>query len=63
MKKGGFLERCMLATLPAIAALLMRVIHRLNRCEILDEERVAALRGAREERETRGRDREDGGRG
>ena len=44
MKKGGLLERGMLATLPAIAAVLMRVIHRLNRCEILDEERVTALR-------------------
>lgn len=44
MKKGGLLERSMVAILPRIAAVLMRVIHRLNRCEILDEESVQLLR-------------------
>ncbi|MDZ4185397.1 MAG: lysophospholipid acyltransferase family protein [Desulfuromonadales bacterium] len=44
MKKGGLLERFMLAIVPVFAALLMRLIHRLNRCEILDEEGLAALR-------------------
>jgi hypothetical protein len=44
MKKGGLFKRCMLVTLPPIAAGLMWVIHRLNRCEILGAERVADLR-------------------
>ncbi|MBE0504852.1 MAG: lysophospholipid acyltransferase family protein [Desulfuromonadales bacterium] len=44
MKKGGFIERGMMALLPPVAALLMRLIHKLNRCEILDAERLAALR-------------------
>jgi len=44
MKKGGFIERGMMALLPTVAALLMRLIHTLNRCEILDAKRLAALR-------------------
>lgn len=46
MKKGGFLERCMLATLPGVGAFLMRVIHKFTRCETLDEEAVHAVRCA-----------------
>lgn len=44
MKRDGLLERSMVTLLPPVAALLMRVIHRLNRCEILDEVSVQALR-------------------
>lgn len=44
MKKGGLLERTMLALLPAIAATLMRLLHRLNRCEILGSQELEALR-------------------
>lgn len=44
MKRGGLLERVMVTILPRIAALLMRAIHALNRCEILGEEEVHALR-------------------
>lgn len=44
MKKGGLLERTMVKVLPPLAALLMRIIHRLNRCEILNEESLQGLR-------------------
>lgn len=44
MKKGGLLERSMIAILPAVAAFLMRFIHKLSRCEILGEDAVHALR-------------------
>lgn len=40
MKKGGLLERALLATLPRIAAVLIRSIHALCRIEILDEQTV-----------------------
>jgi lysophospholipid acyltransferase (LPLAT)-like uncharacterized protein len=44
MKKGSLREYLLLATLPRIAAMLMRIIHGLNRCEILDEDQLHPLR-------------------
>lgn len=44
MKQGNFLQRCISATLPPLAAALMWSIYHLNRCEVLDEEQVDILR-------------------
>lgn len=48
MKRGSFGERLMLATLPWLASLVIRMLRRLIRVEFVGEERVRALWSAGE---------------